>query len=861
MFSGSLQGEFCVVAPILHAWGLMFLGAGGIMRDMNEIHPYRQASCFHCGLPVPEGVDFPVEFEGENHATCCVGCQAVAQSIIGAGLGNYYHQRSAEAQKVALPDEEVLAQLRLYDLPEVQAAFLALDEGNRREAVLMLEGITCAACVWLIEQRLLTLEGVFLAEVNYSTLRARVGWDNSRVVLSDILLRIRETGYEAQPYDAQKYAAAADQERRRALTRLWVAGLAMMQVMMYAIPTYLYGKEIEPQFLWILHWASMILTLPVLCYSAVPFFRGAWRDIRNRRAGMDVPVALALVVAFAASLLALVAGHSEGIYFDSVSMFVFLLLGGRYLEQVARRKAGDAAERLVKLVPAFCHVVPNYPEEQAMVEGVVAQLQLGDVVLVRSGEVIPVDGRVLAGKSEVNEAMLTGESLPVLKEVGAEVVAGTMNMAQPLWVEVLQVGRETRLAHIVRLLDRALVQKPKVVEMADRLASKLVAALLLLALTTFIFWVWRGDMWHALWVAVSLLVATCPCALSLATPAALAAATGRLASKGLLISGAHSLSALAKVDVAVFDKTGTLTEARLMVKAIWAAQGWQEAEVLALAQALEQGSSHPIAHSILAHEGAVSDWRCVSPIEQQLGAGLSAEVENVHGKKGQAWIGNAHFVGQACVQGLAEAEAAAAGYIGSVVYVGLARQIMGVIFLEDTPKDGALTMLKSLQDLGVQTHLLSGDRAQAVEALARVAPLNQAISGATPEDKLAYVAQLQQAGHTVLMVGDGMNDAPVLAQADVSVAVAEGADVAREGADVLLVNHDIRLLANLISKSRQTRRIIRENLLWALAYNVVVIPLAAAGWMTPLWAALGMSASSLLVSANALRLLRDEKRA
>ena len=325
-------------------------------------------TCFHCGLPVPRGLDLPIEFEGARHPACCAGCQAVAQSIITAGLGSYYHRRTAEAEQAVLPPPEVLEQLKLYDLPDVQAEFVEVKAENEREAVLMLGGVTCAACVWLIEQQLLRLPGVLRAEINYSTLRARVAWDCSQVALSDILLRVRQSGYEASPYDAQRMETQAAAERKQALTRLWVAGLAMMQVM----PTYLHAGEIEPRFLWMLHWASMILTLPVLLYSAVPFFKGAWRDWKNCRAGMDTPVAISIAAAFSGSLWALFQGREEGIYFDSVSMFVFLLLGGRYLEQLARRKAGDAAERLVKLVPAFCHRLPDYPDTARVEEAVVA---------------------------------------------------------------------------------------------------------------------------------------------------------------------------------------------------------------------------------------------------------------------------------------------------------------------------------------------------------------------------------------------------------------------------------------------------------------------------------------------------------
>lgn len=806
--------------------------------------------CFHCGLPVPRGIDMPIEFEGASHPTCCAGCQAVAGSIIAAGLGSYYHRRTAEAERAVLPPPEVLEQIKLYDLPEVQAEFVEMKSEHEREAVLMLGGVTCAACVWLIEQQLLRLAGVLRAEINYSTLRARVAWDERRVALSDILLQVRHSGYDAAPYDAERMEVRAAAERKQALTRLWVAGLAMMQVMMYVVPTYLYEGEIEPQFLWMLHWASMLLTLPVLLYSSVPFFRGAWRDWKNRRAGMDTPVALSIMAAFGASTLALLQGRENGIYFDSVSMFVFLLLGGRYLEQLARRKAGDASERLVKLVPAFCHRLPDYPADGRAEEAVVARLAVGEVLLVKPGEVVPADGVVLSGESEVNEAMLSGESLPVPKMEGDTVIAGTLNGGSPLVVRVLQAGNQTRLSHIVRLLDRALAEKPRMVELADRYAAWFVGALLLLSVAVFAGWTWYADAQTALWITVSLLVATCPCALSLATPAALAAATGRLAGEGVLISRGHSLETLARVDTVVLDKTGTLTTGQLSVCAVHTADGISREQAVALAQLLERQSEHPAARAVAALPAVDMGLKAEGYLNRA-GHGISAQV--LHEGRQELWaIGRLDYVAE--IAGRLP-ESLETEHEGGAVYLGSGRGFAAVFLLQDQIKQDVPAMLSEWKGQGVRLHLLSGDRQAAVDAVAAGLPLDAVRAEATPEDKLAYVRDLQAQGRCVLMVGDGINDAPVLAQADVSVAVAEGADVAREGADVLLLNRNMRTLPYLTEQAKRTAWIVRENLWWAAAYNVIMVPLAVCGYVTPWVAALGMSLSSLLVSANALRLL------
>nr|MBP6563579.1 heavy metal translocating P-type ATPase [Neisseriaceae bacterium] len=736
-----------------------------------------EKTCFHCGLDVPESLDLPIQFEDEPHPACCAGCQAVAQSIIDAGLSAYYTQRTQDAQKAALPPEDVMAQLRLYDLAEVQSSFVSVKENDRREALLMLDGITCAACVWLIEQQLLRLPGVINVELNFTNHRARVLWDETKVKLSDILLRVQSTGYTAHPYDAMRFEEQAKNSRKQALTRLWVAGLSMMQVMMYAVPVYLSDSgEIEPTFLWLLHWTSLILTLPVMLYSATPFYQGAWRDLNNRRVGMDTPVAIAVILSFLGSFYALVTKVEHGIYFDSISMFVFLLLGGRYLEQIARRKAGDATERLIKLVPAFCHRLVDYPQSQAVTEGLVANAAVGDVLLVKAGEVIPVDGLVLSGEGEVNEAMLTGESRPVHKQAGVGVTAGTLNLHSPLIVATEKIGNETRLSAIVRLLDQALGQKPKLAELADRYATWFVGILLLVAVLTFLGWTYYVDAERALWITVSLLVISCPCALSLATPAALAAATGNLASQGLLVSRAHALETMAQVTDVVFDKTGTLTQGQMSVREVLCLGDIDAEQALVMATALEQQSEHPIARAFVAPSG--HKLPAVGQLVNTMGQGLSAVIDGV------CWrIGRVSYVAQSAGE---VPEALAQWTPGAtIVALGNEQGFQAAFALDDEVKDSAVAAVQQLQRQGLSVHVLSGDHLGAVQALAATMKLDAYTAEATPEDKLTYVSALQAQGKRVLMVGDGINDAPVLAKANVSIAMGSGADVAQEGGDMV----------------------------------------------------------------------------
>lgn len=808
-----------------------------------------QLHCFHCGLPVPEGTHLPVYYQEKAQETCCAGCQTVAQSIIDCGLGSYYEHRTAQAEQAALPPPEILEQLKLYDLPEIQANFVRILPENQKEAVLMLSGITCAACVWLIEQRLLRTQGVVKVELNYSSERARVSWDDSQIHLSDLLLIIQKCGYSAAPYDAEKVEAQSLKERKKLLIRLAVAGLASMQTMMFALPTYLYD-DIEPQYLTILHWGAFIMVLPVMFYAATPFFAGMWRDLKNGKSGMDTPVAIAISLAFIAGLYALFSNANQGMYFESIAMFVFFLQTGRFIEHSARRKAGDAAERLVKLLPSFCHQLQHYPDTRST-EAAVANLKVDDIILVRAGEVIPIDGMVLEGESEVNEAMLTGEHLPISKISGSMVTAGTLNTSSPLIIQARQVGNETRLAHIVRLLDRALSQKPRLAELADRYAASFTAGLIVFAIPTFLGWWWYADVMTALWITVSLLVITCPCALSLATPAALAASTGKLAQQGILIARGHALESLHSISDIVFDKTGTLTQGKFSVTEQHILGN--ASHTLTIAQLLEQQSEHPIARAILNLENTELPPQSIGIAQSlnRVGQGISAQI-TLNGQTLVWAIGRPEFVAE--IAGKLPEKLAILLDKGSVIALGNQHGFQAAYVLQDQIKTGIVEMIAQLQSQGLQLHILSGDRMASVQKLAQQLNLSHFQAEATPESKLAYVQNLQNQQRKVLMIGDGINDAPVLAAAAVSMAVAGSADVAREGADIVLLNDDLHTLPHTLHQAHRTAQIIKQNLIWATLYNLIAVPLAVLGYVTPWIAALGMSLSSLLVVGNAIRL-------
>lgn len=792
--------------------------------------------CYHCGLPVPAGSRFEAHILGETRAMCCPGCQAVSEAIVAGGLESYYRHRSDSAinpqtlPKI-LPDE-----LALYDRDDVQQPFVQ-HQGELSEICLLIEGISCAACGWLIEKHLRTLPGVAEANLNLSNQRLSVRWIDSQLPLSQLLKELRRIGYAGHPWQADEASARLAEENRRSVRQIGVAGLLWMQVMMAVMATWPeFNVDLSPELDKILRWTSLFLTTPIVFYCCGQFFRGALRDLRTRHLTMDVSVSLAIGGAYVAGIWSTVTGVGE-LYFDAVGMFALFLLTGRYLERRARERTAAATAQLVNLLPASClRLDENGHSERILLR----ELQVGERVLVPPGALLPADGCILAGQSSVDESLLTGEYLPLPRATGDAVTAGTLNVEGPLTVEVTALGADTRLSAIVRLLERAQADKPRLAEVADRVAQWFLLIVLAVAAVVGLIW-WQVDSERAFWIVLSLLVATCPCALSLATPTALTTATGSLHKLGLLLTRGHVLEGLKHIDTVIFDKTGTLTEGRLTLSSIQPLRELDSDTCLALAAALEHGSEHPIARAF---------GHCAQAAEQIVstpGQGLEGLVDGRRLRIGQPAFVAA--LGQ-------QAAPAIPGTQGQWLLLGDELGPLAWFVLDDRLRADAGELLNACRAQGWQVLLLSGDSSPMVDEVARRLGIADARGGLTPDAKLAVLKQLHQDGRRVLMLGDGVNDVPVLAGADISVAMGSATDLAKTSADAVLLSNRLSSLVQAFVMARRTRRVILQNLAWACLYNGLVLPFAALGWVTPLWAAFGMSVSSLLVVLNALRLAR-----
>ncbi len=744
----------------------------------------------------------------------------------------------------ALTPHEAAALDDEASLREHSSLLMLADGSCSARSLFVIQGMHCAACAGLIEAALESEPGVSRAEVNAAARRAVVTWDPAHTQVSRLVQAIRQAGYGALPARHADAAAVQRQASRLALWRLFVAGFCMMQVMMLTTPGYLAGASVIPRDIEaLMRWAAWVLTLPVLLFCAGPFFSGAWRALRQRHIGMDVPVALGIAITFIAGT-----GSSfdpQGIfgaepYLDSLTMFVTFLLAGRWLETRMRARSTDALDSLLQRLPDS---VERFADDGTVHIVPAARLRVGDRVRVAAGQAFPADGSILVGRTQVDEALLSGESRPVERGPVDAVLGGSINLGAPVTVVVTRMGANTRYAQIVDLVERSLGARPGMVAAADRLAGPFLWGVLLLAVSAAAVWS-VIDPARAVWVAVSVLIVTCPCALSLAAPAALLSAAGALARRGVLVQRLGAFEALAHADVACFDKTGTLTEDKLVLAATELDAGADRVDLLARAASLAALSHHPLSRALV--QALPVSERAWSSVLEVAGQGIEATDAS-----GRVWR-----LGAPAWVGLAAPAVAAQRPV-----VALAAQPPAVVpsvhfEFDEALRADAPQALAELRAQGLAVRLLSGDSDGAVQTLATRLNIDDARSAASPEDKLAAIAEWQAAKHVVLMVGDGINDGPVLARADASFALAHGSALAQQRSDFIVLGSRLAEVPAAVALARRTVRVVRQNLLWAVLYNAVCVPLALAGLLPPWLAGAGMASSSLFVVLNALRLSR-----
>lgn len=817
----------------------------------------RKKHCFHCGLPVAPGLNIFVDIAGQKQPMCCYGCQAVAQTIVNTGMEDFYRFRTATP---ATPEDIVpafLNQLKAYDNPVIQRHFTTdPDSSPTRQTSLILEGIVCAACIWLNEKHISALPGVINVNINYTNHRAQIEWDNSQVSLSQILEAISRIGYRAYPYNPGLRQHLLEKEKKQHIKRIGIAGILGMQIMILAVA--LYTGEwwgMDAAYMQYFRWISLLITLPLLLFSSRPFFSAALRDLQNHRVGMDVPVSLGISIAFCASVVNTV-NNNGNVYYDSIAMFTFLLLTARFFEMGARKKTAESTEALLNLQPTIATKLTNDNDNQVhQISVAVAELEINDIVLVRPGENIPTDGIIVEGASSINESLITGESLPIDKKPGDPVIGGSTNTESPLKVRVDKIGEDTVLASIHKLVDSAQNSKPAIALLADRVASRFVAVILFIATMVAIYW-YHTDPQQWIEITIATLVVSCPCALSLATPAAITAASGSLAKIGLLPTNSRAMETYAKVTDFVFDKTGTLTTGDIKLTRTVALGPETVSHYLQIAAALESESEHPIARSLI--QSAGEDKLTARNITNKPGKGISGTVNS------EKWyIGNLKYINAVTGAPLSQNprlndETNSLLQEGkTIVALATDKQWHAIFILDDEIKQHVDKLVLNLKNENKTITLMTGDHEAPALRIAKQAGITNIYSEMTPADKLKAVQAMQKKGSIVAMTGDGINDAPVLAGADVSIAMGSGTQIAAAHADMILLSNHIEYLHTGYRLATKTLGIIRQNLGWAIGYNVVAIPAAAAGYVEPWLAALGMSASSLIVVLNALRLTRS----
>ncbi len=789
--------------------------------------------CFHCHETIPDNLNITLEWRGKVRNFCCHGCEAVASTIIQNNLDEYYQFRT----EVSVKPEELIPQelrdLELLDDAIIQQTFVR-HSNDLSTAELGVEGITCAACSWLIESRLLAEPGVSQVQVNPVTHRLTIQWDDQLASLSELIKKLLTLGYKAYPFQQNHYEKSVRKENRNYLIRLGIAGLGMMQVMMFALGLYIgEGNDMQSEHQSFLHWVSGLVATPIVFYSAFPFFRNAWFGLKQKHLVMDVPVVIAVSVAYCTSVYATITNSGQ-VYFDSISMFIFFLLVGRYLEHRVRVKAIMATQTQRQLLPLSVSKFEN----DSTVDIPLHQIKAGDQLIIRQGETIPVDGKIISGHSYVNESLLTGESKPVKKVNGDRALAGSVNQSQTLTLETTAIGESTYLAALQKMTEQATSEKPAIGLLADKIAHWFVFGILFIVTLVFITWL-QIDSEKALWVAISVLVVSCPCALSLATPTALTMGAHHLGKRGLLAIKPHTLQTLSEIDTVVFDKTGTLTEGAFELMNIEILDhSLSRQTIVNIAATLERHQTHPIANAILSEP---HEYLNIQSIEYHAGLGVSGR-DTQHSYR----IGKPEFCGIEDLQQIPDS------FVN--IHLSIDDKPAAKLKFHDPLKQSALAAVRQLKSQNIETAIVSGDQYNNARLAGNQLGIKNVYGDQSPEQKAEIIKQLKSNSRIVAMVGDGINDSLVLAKADLGIAIDTAADITQINGDAVMTTKALTSIPQALTIAKKTQTIIRQNLIWALGYNLMAIPFAAMGWVPPWLAAIGMTLSSLLVVLNALRL-------
>lgn len=723
-------------------------------------------------------------------------------------------------------------------------------QANCWESSVVIDGMHCASCALTIESLLLNTPGVLAADVSSASRRARVVWSADQTSPSLWMRAMARAGYHPMPANDRHTQTHRQTEARSMLWRWLVAGLCMMQVMMYAYPTYVAAPDdMAPDSLQLLRWASWVLTLPVLLFSCRPFFEQAWRSVLMRRISMDLPVAIGIIVMFIVSS----AGTFEPqgrlgreVYFDSLTMFVFFLLTGRWLELQLRDRTACSLEALLNRLP---DAVARQEPDGSFVRVAARLLREGDVIQVLVGETFVADGVLLSGSTQVDESMLTGESRALGRGVGETVFAGSHNLAATVRVRVLQLGGQTRVGQMIALMERAATTRPGVVRLADRLAPAFLLGVLVMAFAAAVVG-WQQDPGHALMVAAAVLVVTCPCALSLATPTALLAAAGNLARQGILVRRLEAIEAMASVDTVVFDKTGTLTRDTMKLTHVRTRKGLNVSQARSMAAALASHSSHPLSRA-LAESCGEQDWVSLD-VQEVAGQGIKAyllpmQSVSEHAEGQRVRLGSPRFCGVTAEVNSNE---------GPQVCLSDAEGWVATFEFSEEIRADAIEAAQQLRQQAVNLAIFSGDQQKAVDRVGQMLNIPEARGACSPQDKLVLLQDMQCQQHRVAMVGDGLNDGPILAAAHVSLAFGQAVPLAQARSDIVVMGERLLAVPQVLHLAKRSMRVVKQNLAWSLIYNLVCVPLAVLGWLPAWLAGLGMALSSLIVVMNSLRLAR-----